>query len=155
MPDVVGAAEQDLEYLAAALDPAVGVAGNFASEPARQLSVSEHVRNTLGSYYSTSAGAAEFRWAPRALLLCLEVAYTLRPGASLASCLSSACRFLIGEGSDELADDIGSGRLPLPSVNTMRRARVQLDLLSILRETFEHELRALEIVDARFAAQRV
>lgn len=82
------------------------------------------------------AGASGHRFDPARLLSCLNFARHLKPSALMTEALADASNVLDGQRSDSVQDDLRSNKYPLPSLDTLRMARVKLDVLSMLFERF-------------------
>ena len=90
-------------------------------------------RKNLGDMKLGGRGAVDHRWTPRGIILCLQLALTLRPGVPLAECLAAAVMLLVTQpDAVQLRKDLLSGAIPLPSVGMLRQARVRLDLMNIM-----------------------
>ena len=139
------AAHADVEAEALAAEPAdlapPGALG-FAEPVARRdpVGAMATVRENLESLVATTCtgGAVAVRWTVFGLLTCIGLAYCLKPNASLAVVLAWSASLFFGPGGAELADDIRSGRIALPSRELLRQARIRLDVLAILFERSLH-----------------
>ena len=95
--------------------------------------------NLQGLAGRAQAGAVAFRWTVWGILAVLVLAAGVKPGATIASVLSAASMLFFGLAGRQLAADIRSGVIPLPSNELLRQARIRLDLLSILYERKRHK----------------
>ena len=100
-----------------------------ADEPPRSLTL------TVGSIaLARSGGAVEYMYKPEAILGCLKLARSLKPGAKLTSVLGNAAVVLFGRDAIPVANDLKAGEYAVPNLTLIRQSRVRLDVCRILFE---------------------
>ncbi|CAK0867379.1 unnamed protein product, partial [Prorocentrum cordatum] len=93
------------------------------------------VRRNLASMAGPHlGGTVGHRWAPHGILCCLSLAFQLKPSAKLSDLLAMVVQMFYGRDGSQLVNEIRHGRIPLPSSELMRQARIRLDVLAILYE---------------------
>jgi hypothetical protein len=105
-----------------------GAPDGAASQSARRLldGLRRDVRGNVGHLYTVDG-----LWA------CLKLASHLKPSSSLQNVLSDAAVVILGESSRDLQLDLSRGKVVLPGIQTLRLARVRLDIFEIM---FERQL---------------
>jgi hypothetical protein len=78
-------------------------------------------------------------WTVKGLLLCLRFAMWLKPSSDMRFALADAARMFFGEHGESLAGMLETGVVALPSIKCMRRARLRLDMCSMLFESCLHQ----------------
>jgi len=86
---------------------------------------------TMRSYWR---GSVRTRYAPERILACLRLASNLKAPSALAEAVSDAADVLFGDSTSDLAREVREGQHALPKVAVLRRARVKLDIFSIMFE---------------------
>lgn len=97
-------------------------------------SAAMHVIQRLKEMRQTHRGAIEHKWTVKGLLDCLRFAESLRPGVPVSRAVADAVRFLFGESAYDVADMIDKKELPVPGLDSMRRARLRLDMATMYYE---------------------
>ena len=79
-------------------------------------------------------GATEFRYERGRLLDCLKFASHLKPSATMSDALADACQVLHGSSTNIVQEELRAGEFQIPSLDTLRMARLKLDYLSVMSE---------------------
>ena len=90
------------------------------------------VRENVSNMYTDSSGVVARQWAVEVLLWCLHMCGGLKPLARLQDCIGNTARLFFADEGESLAEDLEAGRVPLPSIDIMRVARLRLDLCNVL-----------------------
>ena len=124
--------EQELGDEAAELDgdgpPAAPADVHDSPMIAGVAAAEHHMRDS----YKVQRGSVAHRYAPSAMLSYLELAANLRPTAKIGDALAASAEIFFGAPAVGFKKKLRDGVVPLPSLNTMKIARLKLDLLSMI-----------------------
>ena len=104
-----------------------GVAGDALPD-------SSAVQSRLRGLFRESRGAVPRLYSASGMLSFLELASNLKPSAEMKNVLSASAALFFGDAGKSLVVDLQQGKVPLPSLQTMKVARLRLDLLSMVWE---------------------
>ena len=127
-----GDAGEEYDVPWAPYEPPGPVAGGDNVDPEAD-EIRNLVKRNLTNMSTLSGGAVTHRFTPAAIVGSLKLASSLRPGATLENALADASCILFGSGN-AVERDILNKKFYLPSIASLRVARLKLDLFSIMYE---------------------
>jgi len=105
-----------------------------ANAPPSSLGPAELVRQRLRDLHRSVGGTSEVRYGAATILKCLRFASNLKPSAMLHSALADASDLLLGDDGADLSTEIRKEAFRLPALDTLRMARIKLDIVGIMHE---------------------